>query len=84
MNTMATFQEFEGLLLTDPGIPKAAMSNVQQAIRRTWDALRVKRGMAPVFNKALPQSLLDTLPDCPEESDPESETPAAVFSEDNW
>ena len=84
MNPMATFQEFEALLLKDPGIQQSARSNVQQAARRAWDALRIQHGMKPIFNKLLGKSLLDTLPDLPSEIEESPESVPQVFSEDNW
>jgi hypothetical protein len=85
--TLATFQEFEHLILKDTSIPHASMQIVQRAIRRAWDATRVAHGLPPVFNPPLPQSLLDTLPDDSSETKESDETPSDTpqsFSEDNW
>jgi hypothetical protein len=57
MNELVTFDELHTTFIQECNLPKQYHLTIELGLKRTWDKLRTKRGLPPIYSKP---TLLDT------------------------
>jgi len=79
MNELVTFGELHSTFLQECELPKQYRIAIEYGLKRTWDKLRTKRGMPPIYTKP---TILDT--DTSETVEEQVVTKVPEFTVDSW
>lgn len=79
MNELVTFGELHSTFLQECNLPKQYHVAIEYGLKRTWDKLRTKRGLPPIYSTP---TILDT--DTSEIVEEPVVTKGQEFTIDSW